>query len=142
MKKSAVSHLYGEEYRILNHAKIISTQHADLQNQLSKDFLALTKAYEKLLNNTIKLTTISDSQQLNLLAVQEKLITSNKELEILSVTDRLTSLYNRAKFDELMNIEIQKSIRVNLPLSLMIIDIDFFKRINDTYGHVLGDQLS
>jgi polar amino acid transport system substrate-binding protein len=68
-----------------------------------------------------------------------KLNTLNKELEKLSQTDKLTSLYNRAKLDSILEKEIKLSKRYNEPLSLAIVDIDLFKNINDTYGHTVGD---
>ena len=68
-----------------------------------------------------------------------KLNALNKELEKLSQTDKLTSLYNRAKLDSILEKEIKLSKRYNEPLSLAIVDIDLFKNINDTYGHTVGD---
>ena len=68
-----------------------------------------------------------------------KLSALNKELEILSQTDKLTSLYNRAKLDSILEKEIKYKKRYETSLSLIIADIDYFKNINDTYGHVVGD---
>lgn len=68
-----------------------------------------------------------------------KLNALNKELEKLSQTDKLTSLYNRAKLDSILEKEIKLSKRYDEPLSLAIVDIDLFKNINDTYGHTIGD---
>lgn len=68
-----------------------------------------------------------------------KLNALNKELEKLSQTDKLTSLYNRAKLDSILEKEIKLSKRYDEPLSLSIVDIDLFKNINDTYGHTIGD---
>jgi polar amino acid transport system substrate-binding protein len=68
-----------------------------------------------------------------------KLSALNKELEKLSQTDKLTSLYNRAKLDSILEKEIRYKNRYETSLSLVIADIDFFKNINDTYGHVVGD---
>jgi diguanylate cyclase (GGDEF)-like protein/PAS domain S-box-containing protein len=66
-------------------------------------------------------------------------ITSKKELETLSMTDRLTGISNRRKLDELLALESEKSKRYDRPLSLLMIDIDYFKNVNDTYGHQIGD---
>jgi polar amino acid transport system substrate-binding protein len=68
-----------------------------------------------------------------------KLSALNKELEISSQTDKLTSLFNRAKLDSILEKEIKYKKRYQTSLSLIIADIDFFKNINDTYGHVVGD---
>jgi polar amino acid transport system substrate-binding protein len=65
----------------------------------------------------------------------------NKELEQLAITDQLTSLYNRRKTDELLQNEINRSERFNNPFGIAIMDIDYFKKINDTYGHQIGDKV-
>ena len=62
-------------------------------------------------------------------------------LEELAQTDFLTKLLNRRAFMELANREVAKSIRHKQPLSLMLFDIDHFKRINDRYGHGAGDRV-
>jgi diguanylate cyclase (GGDEF)-like protein len=60
-------------------------------------------------------------------------------LQELSSTDRLTKLYNRAKFEELFEYEIRQTLRYDTPLSLIMVDLDHFKQVNDTYGHQVGD---
>ncbi len=68
-----------------------------------------------------------------------KLSALNKELERLSQTDKLTSLFNRAKLDSIIEDEMKIIKRYKEFTSLVIIDIDHFKIINDTYGHNVGD---
>ncbi len=63
-----------------------------------------------------------------------------EELEELSITDSLTSIYNRRKFNELLTMEIERSKRYQNSLSIIMCDIDHFKRINDTFGHDVGDK--
>lgn len=63
------------------------------------------------------------------------------ELKILSTTDKLTQAYNRTKFDEIILKEFAFSRRYNKPLSLVMIDIDHFKGINDNFGHNTGDYV-
>jgi diguanylate cyclase (GGDEF)-like protein/putative nucleotidyltransferase with HDIG domain len=55
-------------------------------------------------------------------------------------TDQLTGLLNRRGFDELLEIEVERSIRAKSPLGLLLIDLDDFKSVNDRYGHADGDQ--
>ncbi len=65
---------------------------------------------------------------------------ANKELERLSNLDALTNIYNRRYFDDLLQKEIHRMQRIAGPLSLLFCDIDYFKKYNDTYGHVAGDR--
>jgi diguanylate cyclase (GGDEF)-like protein len=62
------------------------------------------------------------------------------KLEIYATKDEMTGLYNRRKMDELLLREIAFAMRYGDPLSLMILDIDQFKSVNDTYGHHAGDN--
>lgn len=63
----------------------------------------------------------------------------NLELHRLSITDKLTNIYNRIKLDEVMIEQLNLAERYNEKFSIMIIDIDYFKQVNDTYGHQVGD---
>ncbi len=60
---------------------------------------------------------------------------------ILATTDSLTGIYNRMKFDTLLEEQIKIAKRYNEPLSVIFFDIDHFKKINDTYGHKIGDKV-
>ena len=64
-----------------------------------------------------------------------------EELKKLVIMDNLTSLYNRAYFFFRLHSELQRAKRYNRPLSLLIMDMDNFKQVNDQYGHLIGDQL-
>jgi diguanylate cyclase (GGDEF)-like protein len=59
----------------------------------------------------------------------------------LANTDSLTGLYNRRSFQERLEQEVDRAIRYHRPLSLIMIDIDYFKTYNDTYGHLQGDSV-
>jgi len=65
----------------------------------------------------------------------------NKELKILASTDKLTTLFNRVKLDNALIKELQRSKRYNHPFGIIILDIDDFKIVNDTYGHLVGDEV-
>ncbi|MEJ2407516.1 MAG: GGDEF domain-containing protein, partial [Candidatus Thiodiazotropha sp.] len=65
---------------------------------------------------------------------------ANKELQRLSNLDGLTEIYNRRHFDNTLEREIKSLQRTATPLSLLMCDIDNFKRYNDTYGHPAGDE--
>jgi diguanylate cyclase (GGDEF)-like protein len=64
-----------------------------------------------------------------------------RDMEGLSRTDALTGVWNRRAFEETMQRELLRASRHGLPLSLVMLDIDHFKRINDTYGHRVGDDV-
>lgn len=67
-----------------------------------------------------------------------------KDMAILqheSITDALTSLRNRRYFDQRICEEVALSKRYKLPLTFMLLDVDHFKKINDTYGHTVGDEV-
>ena len=64
-----------------------------------------------------------------------------RQISLLAITDKLTGLFNRAKMDDVLDGEINRSQRYNNQFSAILIDIDHFKRINDTYGHWIGDQV-
>lgn len=65
---------------------------------------------------------------------------ANERLEEISRTDALTLLYNRGYWEDLFRMEHARQQRKVTPLSLLMFDIDHFKRVNDTYGHQVGDQ--
>jgi diguanylate cyclase (GGDEF)-like protein len=65
---------------------------------------------------------------------------ANIELAKLSVTDALTKVHNRRYFDEVMDKEYARSERTQVPLAVVLVDIDHFKRVNDTCGHLAGDE--
>jgi two-component system cell cycle response regulator len=73
--------------------------------------------------------------------LQKELIDANKRLELLSITDGLTRLYNHRYFQDELSRAFEESQRYDRPLSLAIVDIDFFKKVNDTYGHAVGDEV-
>lgn len=64
-----------------------------------------------------------------------------KSTEHLSITDGLTSLYNHRHFHEQLEVEVKRAQRYDLNLSLIMIDLDRFKKFNDSYGHLQGDTL-
>ena len=73
--------------------------------------------------------------------LQKELMESNRRLELLSITDGLTKLHNHRHFQDELARAFEESARYVRPLSLAIVDLDFFKKVNDTYGHAIGDEV-
>ncbi len=71
---------------------------------------------------------------------EEKLMVLQKELEELSFKDSLTGIANRRRFDAILEEEWAHALRNHQPLSLIMLDIDYFKQYNDHYGHIQGDD--
>jgi diguanylate cyclase (GGDEF)-like protein len=71
----------------------------------------------------------------------EALLVKQQELETLAERDTLTGLYNRRKFMELATQELGRAARMPSDICVLMVDLDFFKQINDQYGHPVGDQV-
>jgi len=79
--------------------------------------------------------------QLKIKSLQDRLRESNRRLEQLSRTDPLTGLANRRRFMTVLEHTFSHSLRASIPLALVMLDIDYFKKVNDTYGHQGGDEV-
>lgn len=73
--------------------------------------------------------------------LQNELITAREKLRIQATHDSLTQLCNRAELMNMMARELSRSRRDNSSIGILMIDIDFFKSINDTHGHLVGDEI-
>lgn len=80
------------------------------------------------------------SMETRLRSLNKELLRSNERLEKTAITDSLTTLYNRRHFDSVLAKELNRATRLHSSLSLLIVDIDFFKPFNDVYGHTAGDE--
>ncbi|WP_091012274.1 histidine kinase N-terminal 7TM domain-containing diguanylate cyclase [Paenibacillus amylolyticus] len=73
--------------------------------------------------------------------IRQELSEANRKLEELALTDSLTNCYNRRYLTQHLNHEVITNIQYKTPFSLLLLDIDYFKAINDRYGHVIGDEV-
>jgi diguanylate cyclase (GGDEF)-like protein len=108
----------------------IANKHVAIQIQRGTDY---TLVWQIMLGGAISLLIV--------LYWVRKLSSLNKQLERLSITDRLTGLFNRVKLDVEFESELQRSMRFGQPFSIILIDIDHFKQVNDVHGHQIGDQI-
>uniref|UniRef100_Q31E96 diguanylate cyclase n=1 Tax=Hydrogenovibrio crunogenus (strain DSM 25203 / XCL-2) TaxID=317025 RepID=Q31E96_HYDCU len=72
---------------------------------------------------------------------QKKLQETNKQLSILSVTDHLTGVYNRQYLDQRLDSEVERVNRYGSTFSVIMMDLDNFKKVNDKFGHLVGDEV-
>ncbi|MEG3988447.1 PleD family two-component system response regulator [Microcoleus sp. S28C3] len=110
---------------------------ARIKNQLiiRNLYLQLQKQAEKIAEqNALLQQEIKDRKQ-----AESALVEANIKLQCLASLDSLTGVANRRQFDESLNKDWQRMARDQLPLSLILGDIDYFKKYNDTYGHLAGD---
>ncbi len=111
---------------------------------LSVNILAATLVMQYACHRLLNLleVTLQREEQLNeTLSLQNQTLADlNSELEIRSATDNLTGLWNRGQFLTLGSQQLLRHQHDLTPLSLLMLDIDHFKRINDQYGHPVGDQ--
>jgi len=76
-----------------------------------------------------------------ILKLEQSLRAANRQNHLLSITDALTGTYNRRYLMERLPQEIERARRYGHPLSVVLCDVDHFKKVNDTYGHQAGDQV-
>lgn len=101
-------------------------------DRTAKEFKELFKAYNKMAQDL-------EHEQFLRLQAEEDMRRSHEQLRLLSLSDGLTGIGNRRFFDEELAVQLKKAAQANQPLSLILIDIDFFKKYNDQYGHDAGD---
>jgi diguanylate cyclase (GGDEF)-like protein len=87
----------------------------------------------------VKSLLSDDEQQIQ--EQQQKLQEANLQLQALATTDGLTGLKNHRTFKERLDEEFQRAARYQLPLSLVLLDVDRFKEFNDNFGHPAGDEV-
>ena len=107
----------------------------------SGDLIGSISQKEMILLTYSKWESLMRRHQEELSEINQMLETKNIEIEIKASTDSLTGLYNRDKFSQLYALEYTSMISKGTPLTLMLLDIDLFKKVNDNYGHNMGDKV-
>lgn len=98
----------------------------------------LRLSFEKKLSEKSNSKLLTLNKQLE--DTNQQLAEANKQLQLLSTTDQMTQCLNRHALFERLTTELKRAARDHLPISLIMLDVDYFKPYNDHYGHVLGDQ--
>ncbi len=133
-KDTSISKYYEEMLRVnnqqINQIRVLQQKLASFEDNLATQFDEISKLNNELINTKRLL------EQKN--ASLEQL---NNRLERISTTDELTKLYNRRYFFDNIKSEISRAKRMNYTVTLLSIDINNFKRVNDTLGHLAGDKL-
>lgn len=106
--------------------KLTAIQH----NELGQLTLMFNQMTDKLRQNQAEITAAN-------VAMQQK----NQLLETLSITDSLTGLYNRNKLNSIINDQLARYARNKRPFAVLMIDVDYFKTLNDNLGHIAGDEI-
>lgn len=124
VRVSVVMKRYSEGWRVVHkHMSQPTAAHGDEEPYPLKEM----EAHSKVLERRVQSRT-------------QKLEQAHREMRRLAVTDALTGLYNRVQTDEVLDAEIRRQNRQAMPLAVILLDIDYFKPINDRYGHSKGDQ--
>jgi diguanylate cyclase (GGDEF)-like protein len=123
---------------ILQSSPIVDSALAPLGHLLTFQDVSQERFYAKAMNQQNK---ILHERNEALDMIRQELSEANRKLEELVLTDSLTHCYNRRYLTQHLNHEVLTNLQYKTPFSLMLLDIDHFKAINDHYGHVVGDEV-
>lgn len=146
--------LFKYEREVLAEAMEVVEDEEYRDEELFGEYKSIVLEYKKFLRQMEKILSISDNQQKLLKKTQkkleaeiaekkkaeEKLKAVNKKLKDMSFLDGLTEIPNRRRFDDVLIKEWNRALRQGEYLAVLMLDIDFFKGFNDTYGHLAGDD--
>lgn len=128
---------YIEQTEVVDCIFVHMGKRIDYEQEIRKAKILLEEAYRE------KNAALAKMEQLHLELEQKQteLLKLNDKLETLSITDGLTGLKNRRFFIEKLREYLLQYTQTNSPFSLLILDIDHFKTVNDTQGHLIGDKV-
>tara|TARA_B100001063_G_scaffold224980_1_gene233445 strand:+ start:1148 stop:3010 length:1863 start_codon:yes stop_codon:yes gene_type:complete len=139
--------LLGSSISIFNSDKTSPTLYKEILEQIINGNIWEGELKEKTKDNTyywLKTTILpnfDDNHKIISFTSISEDITDKKTIEVLSQTDKLTQLVNRHKMDECLENEFDRFKRVKIPFSILLIDVDKFKEVNDNFGHQVGDTI-
>ncbi|SDF22013.1 diguanylate cyclase (GGDEF) domain-containing protein [Fontibacillus panacisegetis] len=94
-----------------------------------------------LIDETHSQNEVLQRRNQSLITIQQELFETNQKLQRMTITDSLTGCYNRSYLTHQLELKVMKHNRAPEPFTILLLDIDFFKSINDTYGHLAGDAV-
>jgi len=127
------------EHKVCERTMALSKMNAALEKEINEHQMAnkaLIDSRDALVDHEEQLKDYADE----LAITNRNLIILNEDLKRISLSDGLTGIANRRYFDEFLEREWQRATREKTSLALLMVDIDFFKAYNDTYGHIAGDD--
>lgn len=126
-----------EAYVLENHPKDHSVE--AMVKAMSNIYKVLSRLNEELTASNQKLEHGVLDRTRELESANAELVEANRKLEVVSRTDGLLAVANRTYFEQQLETEWQRAVRLEQPVGLLMIDVDYFKVYNDTYGHPAGD---
>lgn len=124
----------------VSHASAAYTMARDGQNQLAFGLMLTHAVLYVVAALGMQILAFEDTT-FDLRRANRELVETHAELERAVMTDPLTACHNRRFFDQVIGRELQRHERYAIPLSLLFVDVDHFKAVNDAFGHEIGDQL-
>jgi diguanylate cyclase (GGDEF)-like protein len=118
--------------------KPVDTEQLRLCVKRTLETFELEEQHEMLLEEMAKLNKLLEAR---VVKQKEALHDAMERMESMATTDLLTGVYNRRKFEATLETEISRASRYGHSLSLLMLDIDYFKKVNDQWGHPTGDQV-
>lgn len=141
----SISELIGQNHSIIRDPEMPEELYQDLWNTITQDRIWKGEMKNRAKDGSVYwvYSVVSpdfddNGKKTGYTAIRQD-ITDKKLVESLAVTDRLTGLYNRLKLDQVLEYETIQSKRYDSALSVILIDLDHFKSVNDTHGHLVGD---
>lgn len=140
--------LIGNECKIIHHSNLSKETYSKLWSTLDKNLIWEGELENKRKDGStywLKLAIhpdfdIANGQKIGYTFIMQD-ITDKKRIEEISLHDELTKLYNRRHFNQVLHNELNRAKRDKKALSFMMLDVDYFKFYNDTYGHQEGDKV-